>query len=333
MLSKPSTCNIVLCSECFQRHGIKIMAERFGTKDGTKCPFCGSDIGAKLSMGQVRQLAETYIVDGSYWRTVFGGAPIYMLSDSLNDGECFEDDPDLKLLESVSGTSACLYGPALWRIGMITWLEELQSNDNEVRRLAINKLIENCEKKEIQKGAVFFRLLSKLYGDVHDPLTFDSPHWKYQKKGRFSIPRVSVLYLSTGIESTIHEGRVTIEDELSLASFSVEQPLNILDLTTTHYASSDPFEDLSRSLSYLFSAGEKSYSITQAIAQVVYKQGFDGILYDSYFKQISSLNDKNLALFGHPIKDGKVRVISIDRLLLNKVEFSYSLGVLLPNID
>ena len=333
MISKPSISNTVLCSECFQRHGFKIMAERFGTKDGTKCPFCGSDIGAKLTMGQARQLAETYIVEGSYCRTVFGGAHFYMLLDSQNNGECFENDSDLKLLESVSETVAYIYGPALWRVGRITWLEDLQSNDNVVRCKAINKIIDNCDKKEIQKGEVFFRLLSKLYGDVRDALTFDSPHWKYQEKGRFAIPGVSVLYLSSGIESTIHERRVTVEDELSLASLSVEQPLNILDLSEIQYTTANPFEDLSHSLSYLFSAGERSYSITQEIALEVYQQGYDGIMYNSYFNQISLLKDKNLALFGHPIKEGKIKVVSIDRVLLNKVEYSYSLGVLLPSID
>lgn len=318
----------VICSNCFQRHGLKWMADRLGTKDGTKCPHCGLYDGAKLTLQQTKYLAWEYIVQGSYHRTTFCGSPIYMLTEMPGGESFFVNDPDIVLLESLSGQRAFQYGPATWRVGETIWLEDLQSEKKSVRLRATRKVIEYCEKKTCQDGAIFYRLLSHLYGDAQDPLTFEAPHWKYQKDGRFGLPSTSVLYLSSSIESAIHECRVTVEDELTLASIALIKPLKVVDLTETHLPSIDPSQDLSYSIGHICSAGEDAYPITQGIAREAYKQGFDGILYWSFFNKVSPEKGKNLALFGTPIKDNTVKVISIDRLLLNQIQYSFSLGVL-----
>lgn len=319
----------IICSDCFRRHGLKLMAERFGVKDGEPCPHCGSRNGAKLALEKVKELAFDYIVNGSYFRTTFGGSPVYMLSDMGHDDKLFDHDPDLLLLLDKCDLSAFFYAPATWRVGITTWIEELQSNSRSTRKKAVERLIGECDITVCESGTVFYRLLSRLYGDCSDPLSYDSPHWKYQKKGRFGLRGSSVLYLSSSIESAIHECRVTVEDELFLASVSIKQPLRIVDLTKTLNDAGDPWEDLSDSLSFICSTGKDAYSITRAIARAAFEKGYDGIYYWSFFNQVSPEKGKNLVLFGSPVKDEKVDIVSIDRLILDQIKYSFSLGALI----
>jgi hypothetical protein len=206
-------------------------------------------------------------------------------------------------------------------------LEDIQSKNRTTKAKAIQRIIDGCDKTECAEGTLFYRLLPRLFGDSKDPLTYDSPHWRYQKNGRFRLCKKSVLYLSSSIESAIHECRVTVEDDPYLASIIVKRPLRIVDLTKTLNDFGDPWEDLSTSLRFICSTGKDAYPITRAIAREVFKQGYDGIFYWSFFNQVSQETGKNLVLFGSPIKEGKADVVSIDRLLLDKIQYSYSLGV------
>lgn len=319
----------VICSDCFQRHGIKLMAERYGVRDGLPCPQCGSCHGAKLTLDKAKELASDYIIKGSYHRSGFGGAPLYMLSDVGHDDKLFDDDPDLILLQDKCGLSTFLYAPATWRVGITTWLDDLLDKNSITKKKAVLRLIDECDKTECRQGTIFYRLLSQVFGNSANPLTYDAPHWRFQKEGRFGLDNISVLYLSSNIESAIHECRVTVEDDLHLASIIVKRPLQIVDLTNTLNDRGDPWEDLSTSLWFICSSGKDAYPITRAIAREVFNQGYDGIFYWSYFNRVSQERGKNLALFGSPIKEGKVEVISIDRLLLDKIQYSYSLGVLI----
>lgn len=321
---------VVLCSKCFKRHGLQLMASRFGKQDSSiPCPNCGSFGGYMLTRSQCQELAIKYISDGSYNRSTFGGAPIVAVNEYAHSDDLFLDNADVLLLEEKSGYHSFLYAPQTWRVGNTTWLDDLQSINRRTRRSAIRELIKASSVCEQFKGGVFYRLLTQLYGETKDPLTYDSPNWIYQKEGRFGIENTSILYLSSSIESAIHECRVTIEDEMYLASVVIDEPVRILDLTTATVSSDDPSEDISYSLFCLFGAGKDSYPITHEIAEEVFQQGYDGLMYWSYFNRISHQKSMNLALFGTPIKDGRVKVVSIDRLLLEQVHYSYSLGVLM----
>lgn len=305
------------------------MAKRFGVMDGERCQYCGSCNGTKLSVEQARELAGDYVVRGSFHRSTFGGAPVYMLSDMGYGDNLFEGDLDLILLLNKCGLSTFLYGPATWRVGNTIWLDDLQSKSKATKTKAINKLVDSCEIIECKQGTIFYRLLSRLFGDSFDPLTYDAPQWQFQKNGRFALRGISVLYLSSSIESAIHECRTTVEDEPILASISVNKTLRIVDLTKTLNASGSPWEDLSFSLRFLCSTGKDAYPITRAIAREVYDRGYDGIFYWSFFNQVSQEKGKNLVLFGSPIKEGKLEVVSIDRLLLDQIKYSFSLGALI----
>jgi len=111
------------------------------------------------------------------------------------------------------------------------------------------------------------------------------------------------------------------------------------------------FESLDITIQFLFLAEKHSYNICREIAKSALEKGFDGIIYPSYFshlrtgtipfdnyygislRRIENLRAyvksgiiPNLILFGRPIKDNKVRVDCINKVLLNRVQYDASFG-------
>jgi len=106
----------------------------------------------------------------------------------------------------------------------------------------------------------------------------------------------------------------------------------------------------------LFLAGKHAYEITRELSISAYNAGFDGIIYPSYFsyirngvmpfqaglygisnrqfKEFRSFQEdiitQNLAIFGRPIKEEKIEVQSINKLLLEKIEYQYIFGPIEP---
>lgn len=309
------------------------MAEQLGNKDGKKCPNCGSHDGYRLTVAQAKVLAYSYIQKGTYHRTEFGGASVFGVSNNTPHIEDdYNKDDDIVLLSEKSGLYPFRLSPQTWLVGITTWLEDLQSSDIAVRTEAIEKIFENTREKALCQGETYYRLLKDLHGNsATAPLTYDSPDWKYQLNSRFGIEGTKVLYLTTGIESAIYECRATIEDELHLASLQISKPLRVLDLTTADNNSPYPDENISLSLFYLFRSGRVGYDISREIARAALNKDYDGIVFWSFFNQITHLKDKNIALFGSPIEENKVSVVSIERLLINETHYSFSFGPELPD--
>jgi hypothetical protein len=111
------------------------------------------------------------------------------------------------------------------------------------------------------------------------------------------------------------------------------------------------FESLDLAIHFLFMAGLHSYDLARFIAETAYKKGYDGLLFPSFFsvlrtgaeplrtaygislrrfpstKEIEeSLSIPNLALFGHPVADGKVAVRCINKLIVRRVDYEYHFG-------
>jgi len=128
--------------------------------------------------------------------------------------------------------------------------------------------------------------------------------------------------------------------------------MKLLDLTEIlPYDESSEFDSLDMAVHMLFFAGKNSYEICREIALSAHKEGYDGLVYPSFFSLLKSgkipfgtsfglshrmfpqLHDRerakitsNLALFGHPLKQGDVEVHSINRLVLRKVQYDFHFG-------
>ncbi len=160
-----------------------------------------------------------------------------------------------------------------------------------------------------------------------------------------------MLYGSQDIEVCVHECRVTVEDELYLATITTKKELKLLDLTEIIDDDTTEFESIDIAIHMLFLAGEHSYEISRDIAIAAKEKGYDGIIYPSYYSLLrtgsmpfdtiygisirklpitveyaKSQIIQNIALFGRPIQEEIVRVVCINKLILNKIIYDIHFG-------
>lgn len=325
--------DIVLCSECLQDQGLKYEASLLGKDCDSECPCCGKTTGKKLTHEQVQMLCYSFFVSGTYTRTTFGGANV--LNITKDDG-FFENNflfgsslkKDMHLLHERMGIGVCYAAPQMWRVGLISWLEDLTGRNKRKKGIALRKLISRMTPKYVGADRLFFRMRMKIADGILDAQTFDAPPIKNASTGRFNIEGVPVFYAAFDIETCIHECRATINDTLYIATVRPIQELKLLDFTevSDNIDEETPFEDLSISTRFLFEAGEYAYHITQEIAAKVQEMGYDGIIYPSFYNQVRYKEYKNIVLFGRPIKEEKICIISINRVILKTVQYQFILG-------
>jgi hypothetical protein len=101
----------------------------------------------------------------------------------------------------------------------------------------------------------------------------------------------------------------------------------------------------------LFLAKSHSYEISRELARTAHQRGFDGIIYPSYFSMLRTgaqpfetifgisvrhVPDmdryataqiiSNVALFGRPLMEGKLKVKSINRVIVQRAEYALTFG-------
>jgi hypothetical protein len=145
---------------------------------------------------------------------------------------------------------------------------------------------------------------------------------------------------------------VTAEDELYVATLMPTAPLRLLQLTSLLQEDNvTEFESLDMALHMLFLAGNHSYPISQEISRAARAAGLDGIIYPSYFSLLrlgimpfqtvygishrripqyqeheESKAIPNLAIFGRPIKEGKVLLRGINKLIISRAAYDFHFG-------
>ncbi|WP_197281977.1 RES family NAD+ phosphorylase [Dethiosulfatarculus sandiegensis] len=183
------------------------------------------------------------------------------------------------------------------------------------------------------------------------PEEYDSPPIGIAGNGRFDAPGFPVLYASPDIEVCVHECRFTAEDELYVATLNATNSLNLLDLTAILEEDGTEFESLDIAINMLFLAGKHSYDVTRTLAMAAKSAGFDGLTYPSYFSELKtgvrplrttygisnrkvphyqqieqSLSVPNYALFGYPIKSGRISVKCINKMFISQVKYGFHFG-------
>ncbi len=317
----------ILCSMCFSDFGLIQTAIRLGVDKSEECVNCRSSKGLKLSREAVEELAMEFFVNGSWSRTTFGGSWTIQLNDYHFQKRdfLFPDwlECDAQQIEKALKQGFFLYGPPMWRVGYVDQLEALQSSGKE-RDKVLDQIFEHYPNFILNQEKTIFRLRSNL-DDPRDPLQFDSaPPGK--SKARFNNDGFPTLYGSEDLEICIHECRVTIADECYVATLRATEEFKCLDLTAEGPIGNTPFESLDLAIKFLMSAETASYEILTLIANSARKRRYDGILFRSYFSQLKSTEIPNLAIFGHPIRNGKIKVDSINRLHLDEASYRFSFG-------
>lgn len=341
----------VACSRCFLDHGLRLDAEQLGLESEAKCPNCSSSEGMKLTEAALKDLAHRFFVWGSLQRLAYGAAPIIQFNEyqrtSINMSSWLLSD--VSLFERILGIGFFHYGPRLWMVGEVEPLKRLQ--DTSTRFSEVDKVISSYPIREIGKDLSFFRV-RKSAAPPDDPLQYDSPPDNYSGSGRIDDKDFPVLYASTDLETCVHECRFVAEDDLFVATLNATSPLRFLDLTKLLEEDGvTEFESLDLAVHMLFLAGKHSYPTCRAIASCAKAASLDGIIYPSYFSLLrqgvmpfrtsygishrrfpelkqyeENLVIPNLAIFGRPVRDGKVRVSCINRLVMKRVGYEFLFG-------
>jgi hypothetical protein len=282
-LDETNKTEVVACSNCFHNEGLRLDAFVGGMEDDSACPRCGSQIGRKLSRAHLEILAQRFFVSGTLRRVEFGAAPIIQFNGrretDIKIPNWLEDD--IRLFEDLLGIGFFYYGPRLWMIGEVYPLQKLQAP--VTRASVVQRILEEYPAKIIGSDQTFYRLRTNPLdsGNVQE---FDSPPEKFLGRGRLDGKRLPIMYASQDLEVCIHECRVTAEDDLFIATIAPKRELRFLDLSALlPYENVTEFESLDMAVHMLFLAGEHSYEIARDIAWAANANGFDGIIYPSYF--------------------------------------------------
>lgn len=343
---------IVVCSRCFSDTGLRIDAERIGRDIDGPCPNCNAEGYKKLPVAGVGALAHRYFVWGSMRRARYGAAPLIQFNEhqttSIDIKPWLKDD--VKLIERMLGVGFFHYGPRFWMLGEIEPLKALQRS--RTRKAIIDRILAEYPVRTITSGEFFYRLrVNPSSPELSSQ--YDSPPHLHAGKGRLDSKGNPILYGSTDLEVCIHECRVTVEDEVFVATLSPLRDLRLLDLSVLlkEDKSVSEFESLDLTVHMLFLAGRHSYRLIRMIADAARHAGFDGVIYPSYFsllrlgqmpfqttygishRRIEQFQDyeqskaiPNLAIFGRPIEIGSIAVRCIDRLIIGKVGYDFHFG-------
>ncbi len=234
-------------------------------------------------------------------------------------------------------------------VGEVEPLKSLQKKDE--RDQIVKKIITTYPVKELSEKEYFYRLrVNPKF--PHDFSEYDTAPDDQLGKNRFDDVNFPVLYGSPDLQLCLHECRTTVEDNLFVAKLVPTQRLKVLDLTALLEESDvTEFESIDIAIHFLFIAGKHSYDICRHIALKAKENNLHGVIYPSFFsylrtgvfpfetvygisiRRIPQLRDyaqshgiPNLALFGRPIKENKVRVDCINKVVINKVDYSFTFG-------
>ncbi|MYN04401.1 RES domain-containing protein [Pseudoduganella sp. DS3] len=339
---------IILCSNCFADEGLRIDAIKLGLENSDECPQCKSTEGRKLMENQIEALAHRFFVRGTIVRHEYGGAPIIQCNEhhygesTITPSQWLKND--LKLIENSVKVGFFHYGPRLWMIGEVEPLKALQ--DSATRNQVIKRILAEYPVRVIEKNTKFYRLRISPQQPAA-PSEYDSPPIHLAGKGRLDSAGFPVMYGSQDLDICIHECRASIDDDLYVATLKTQKELRLLDLTHVLEEDGSEFESLDMAVHMLFLARSHSYDISRAIALKAKNEGFDGVIYPSYFSLIrtggypfetayglsvrrfapqreqyaEAYTIPNFALFGRPLEDGLVRAECINRLILTQIGY------------
>ena len=185
----------------------------------------------------------------------------------------------------------------LWMIGLnITPLDELISL--ATREETIQRIIREYPEIVFTKGRKFYRL--RINPDQPEEFNqYDSPPVGRASYGRLDSENFPVMYASQDLQICIHECRVAAEDEIFVATLALTKDVRLLDLTAIlPEPGRDEFESLDIAVHMLFFAKEHSYEVSRALALSAFKNGYDGLIYPSYFSLLKTGNFPFKTTFG-----------------------------------
>lgn len=306
------------------------MAARFGESVASRCGQCGARDGVKLSRANLEDLARCFFVEGTIPRGTGGFVSILQLNshDTPDDEVPMREETaaDWHLIKSVLGWRLFYNGPDLWQLGITGHYDD----DQQVSDATIATIVDQLAIRTIAPDMRVFRIRKNINpARVLDQQQYMAPpHSVRREFGRFDDETVNVFYTSPSLDVCIHECRVTMTDEIHAAILEPVRELKLADLTSGFaQCNSEPYDDLANFFGGLaLSRNEETYRVSRRIARELARRKFvDGFISSSFYTPIHG-GGLNYCFFDDPLSDGRLRILSVNRVQLEGVVYRYGFG-------
>lgn len=229
---------------------------------------------------------------------------------------------DIRLLSEAFGLKVFLYGPPLWMLGK----PAEEGGEQSWEKSDYQEICNYHNERELDGNATFFRVQRNIEFTPKDARFCSPPEELRTTYGRFDSLELPILYCSFDVETCLHESRVSLEDDIFVATMHPTRTLRLLDLTSPKMDSEiSPFEDPRIWLkSLIYDHG--SYDVCQQLASHINSLGYDGFVVESYFQQAARAKHANLCIFGRPVVSGSVGVEGINKVNLHNVSYEFGFG-------
>jgi hypothetical protein len=192
----------------------------------------------------------------------------------------------------------------------------------------LDEIIRAATRGVIPARTKLYRIRTNVRSAVRKPASYDAPpNAAKRKPGRYDDTDFPVLYAAFDIETCIHECRCTVVDEIVLATFHANRNLITIDFQNLHEPPPNtPFQCIAHFIYGLSVATEDEYPKCRMLARRMLELHVDGFTYRSFFSSVKADELTNIALFGYPIRDGKLSMASLNRIKLDRIDYRFSLG-------
>jgi hypothetical protein len=320
----------MLCTKCFSNEGLRIEAERLVSCDPTFCPTCKSPSSCTISSDLAHELIDRFFCHGSQSLVVAGHIPVYKLTASraLMSGKfdpTLEDDYQMLIEHYNIGVRH--NAPAEWRMGMTDHYHALSGSYEDALQI-LDEIISVASNRILPSNTKLYRVRTNVRDGVAMPISYDAPpNFTTRTPGRYDDNDLPLLYASFDIETCIHECRCTVLDEIVIATLRTTRDLRIVDFESLDEpAPLTPFQCIGHFLHGLSVATEDEYPKCRMLSRRLFERGFDGFTYRSFFSKVKGNALTNIALFGHPIREAKVSMTSVNRIKIDRIDYGFSLG-------
>jgi hypothetical protein len=313
------------CVECFANEGLRRVAQAVAPRPANLCTRCGAT-APELSQQDLEEIAFKFFRDGSIpTRSQFGTERFRTADHEPYDPADFQSSlaDDCEVL-SDAGIWIARYDPSpLWRIGCGDLQLAFAAGGSETRRV-LRTLVTTVPERHLPPGSSLHRIRVGVIPP--NPTEFDPPPPSTKRRhGRFDSSRLDVLYTSLDVETCLHEVRIGVADDVSLATLKVAKDLRLADLTAfpKDVRLHDSYDLLCRTFCL---GGPNYYKLCRRVAAELHSAGFHGFVHESYFSLVKSGAPENIALFGRPLASGLLTLRSVNTLQLRQVQYSYDFG-------
>ena len=249
----------LLCSKCFKDHGLSLQASFIGMEmNDLSCNNCKCHGGYHLNAEGLCILSQTFFVNGTTHKCKYGEAPLLQFNEHQKNSITVSTElqHDIDLISDKTGFVFFLYGPRLWMLGEVTPLKELQSK--KTRNNIIRRIFDSYPKVTLGAMDMFYRVRKKPK-EPDNPNEYDSP--PITMPNRLNSKHFPTLYASQDIETCIHECRLTVEDQIYIATLVPKGNTSLLDLSILLKDGCNEFESLDMSIHMLFLTGNYAQKV------------------------------------------------------------------------